>query len=131
MGLIQGSVEIINPSAGTSDGLTVNTPDVSTLPAALTALRGLVSFSTVESIPTEKREFGKFTYKQIADGEFERQFSIEVVNVPVADAMWNAKTANGADVKVLFRETRIVTPDEMDAARALAEIQTQRRAAEK
>lgn len=126
MALKQGSVEIINEMTATSDGLVVNTPNVEDLPAALTALRGLTGFKTVEPIPTEQREIGKFTYTQIAEGEFERQFSVEVVNVPIADAVWDAKAPNGAAVKVLFRETRTVTPDEMDAARALAEIQASR-----
>lgn len=128
MALVNGSIEIINRTAGTSDGMIVNTPDVNGLPAALTALRGLTGFEPVDPVPTEQREIGKFTYKQIDEGEFERQFSVEVVNVPIADAVWDAKTASGAAVKVLFRETRTVTPDQMDAARALAEIQAQRRA---
>lgn len=130
MALTNGSVEIINSAAGTSDGLIVNTPDVSSLPDALSALRGLTAFEAIEPIPTVEQEIGKFTYKQIGEGEFERQFSIEIVKVPVADAMWTARTANGGEVEVMFRQTRTITPDEMDAARALAEIQAQRRMAE-
>lgn len=130
MALTQGSVEIIDTVAKTSDGLIVNTPDVSTLPDALTALRGLTGFKAVSPIPTVQQEIGKFTYKKVAEGEFERVFSIEMVNAPIADVVWNARAADGAEVQVLFRETRTVTPDQMDAARALAEIQAQRRLAE-
>lgn len=128
MALINGSVEIINQSAGTSDGLTVTTPDVKTLPSALTALRGLTGFKSIDPIPTEQREVGTFVYRQVGEGEFVRDFKVEIVNTPLADAMWKANAPGGAEVEVLFRETRTITPDQMDAARALAEIQAQRRA---
>lgn len=126
MALTRGSVEIINEATGTSDGITVNTPDASSLPAALATLRGLTEFMAVDPVPVEEREIGKFVYKQTGEGEFEREFRIEVVETPIADAMWTARTPDGIDVKVLFRETRAMTPDEVAAAVALADVQAQR-----
>lgn len=120
-----GSVEIVNRNNGTSDGLVVNTPNVAELPAALTTLRGLTNFSAVKPVPTVQREVGTFTYRQEGDA-FVRDFNVELVEAPVADAMWTAQTPDGNTVEVLFRETRTVTPDQMEAARALAEIQASR-----
>lgn len=126
MALTRGSIEIIDEAAGTSDGIPVNTPDVQSLPTALEALRGLTGFAAVDPVPVEEREVGKFVYKQTGEGEFEREFRIEVVETPIADAMWTAQTPAGIDVKVLFRETRAMTPDEVAAAVALADVQAQR-----
>lgn len=122
-----GSIEIINEAEGSSDGLNVNTPDVQSLPTALEALRGLTGFKVVDPIPVEEQEVGKFVYKQTGEGEFEREFRIEVVDTPIADAMWTAKTPGGLEVTVYFRETRAMTPDEVAAAIALADAQALRR----
>lgn len=130
MALISGSVEIKNEAAGSSDGLVVNTPNVGDLPTALSTLRGLTGFERVNPVPTMEQEIGTFIYRQVEDGMV-RDFKIETVKTPIADAMWTAKTAGGAEVEVLFRETRTLTPDQMDAARALAEIQEQRRFSER
>lgn len=131
MALTRGSVEIINEATGTSDGITVNTPDASSLPAALATLRGLTGFMAVDPVPVEEREIGKFVYKQTGEGEFEREFRVEVLDVPIADAMWTAKTPSGLEVTVYFRETRAMTPDEVAAAVALADVQAQRRGTER
>lgn len=128
--LIRGSVEIINKLRETSEGLEVNTPAISDIPKGLAILRGMTGFTAVTPVPTAPREIGKFTYRKISDDEFERVFSYEVVDTPVADAVWNAKAANGEAVTVLFRETRTMTPDEVAAAIALADVQEQRRMAE-
>lgn len=126
MALTQGSIEIINNIAGTSDGLVVNTPNVQSLPAALMTLRGLTGFKAITPVPTVQQEVGTFVYRQTGEGEFVRDFHVEMVNAPIADAMWTARTPGGASVDVLFRETRTLTPDQMEAARALAEIQASR-----
>lgn len=126
MATTKGSIEIINELEQTSDGLTVNTPDASQLPAALTALRGLTRFKAVDPVPVIDQEVGKFKYRRVADDEFERVFVVETVSTPVADAMWKAKAPGGADVTVYWREQRTLTPDEVAAAIALADVQAMR-----
>lgn len=126
MALTHGSVEIISERNNTSDGVVVSTPDVSQLPVALETIRGLTSFASVAPIPTEQREIGTFVYRQIAEGEFVRELRVEIVDTPVADAMWTATAPNGDAVQVYFRENRVLSPDEIAASIALADMQVQR-----
>lgn len=125
METIKGSIEIRDYTADTSDGIVVDTPDVSTLPAALTAIRGLSDFNEVDPVPTVERDVPSFVYRRVNDDEFVRELKVERANVPIADAMWTARKSNGAEVTVYFRADREVSADEMAASIALAQLQAQ------
>lgn len=78
--MIHGSIEILYDGGLTSEGLTITTPDPGTLPQGLAIVRGLDEFTAVD--PPRAG----------------------------ADLEWTARTHDGFDVVVLWRETRLEGP---------------------
>lgn len=83
---IRGSVEIL--SNGISTGMVVNVRSVDMVPVVVEAGQSLTDIAPLETLPE----------------------GVE------ADAAWTAKTADGFDALVLFREDRDLTLQEIAAA---------------